>query len=123
MLFRSEADEYGTPLEEPSLFVDHSCVNTIREFNNYRAPSSVGRVLRNPREDAQKYDDHALDAIRYALMHIYKLGCTRRLGEVYTPHEFEGDVVNNDFGVTDSGLFVPTGADGGYFTMADLEHL
>jgi hypothetical protein len=79
-----EADEFGTPLEIPGLLVDHSCANTIREFNNYRAPSSAGRVLRNVREDAQKYDDHALDAIRYALMHIFKLGATARLGDLYS---------------------------------------
>jgi hypothetical protein len=28
-------------------------------------------------------DDHALDAIRYALIHIYKLGATTSLSEVY----------------------------------------
>jgi hypothetical protein len=112
-----ELDEYGTPKEEPRLFVDHSCVNTIREFNNYRAPSSVGRVLRNPREDAQKYDDHALDAIRYALMHLYKLGVRNsRLSDVYTIQSIE----------VEPGTFAPLLDGGGsqssgYFTMAELE--
>jgi hypothetical protein len=106
-----EADEYGTPLEEPRLFVDHSCINTIREFNNYRAPSSVGRVLRNPREDAQRYDDHALDAIRYALMHLYKLGAAHRLSEVYSPADLEP--ANGTFSMN---------SESGYFSMADLEN-
>jgi hypothetical protein len=70
-----EIDEYGTPLEAPKLFVDHSCADLIREFNNYKAPSPVmGRNPKNPRETASGIDDHALDALRYGLMHIYKLG-------------------------------------------------
>jgi hypothetical protein len=114
-------DEYGTPLEEPKLFVDHSCVNTIREFNNYRAPSSVGRVLRNPREDAQKYDDHTLDAIRYALMHIYKLGARHKLSDVYTMSSLATE--NTAFS-TVGGSVQAYGdtSHSGYFTMSDMEH-
>lgn len=68
-------DEYGTPKLEPWLFVDHSCENTIREFNNYRsAPKVTNRNETNLRESAQKYDDHALDALRYGMVHIFKLG-------------------------------------------------
>jgi hypothetical protein len=115
-----EADEYGTPLEAPKLFVDHSCVNTIREFNNYRAPSAVGRVLRNPREDAQKYDDHALDAIRYALMHIYKLGARSRLQDVYTAQDLS---TGDTFTVGTSGNTYSDDNTSGYFTMAALEHM
>jgi hypothetical protein len=80
------ADEYGTPLEAPSLYIDNSCTNTIREFNNYRAPD-VGKQVRNVREDARQYDNHALDAIRYALMHIFKLGATARLSDIYSHEE------------------------------------
>jgi hypothetical protein len=74
---------YAESLEQPSLFIDHSCKNTIREFNGYRAPSS--RLLVNPREAAQKFDDHALDALRYGLMHVFKLGCDTHLSDVYDP--------------------------------------
>lgn len=81
-----EADEYGTPLEEPGLFIDNSCVNTIREFNNYRAPNTSSD--RNPREDAQKFDDHALDALRYALMHLYVLGANTHLSDIYKSTDF-----------------------------------
>jgi hypothetical protein len=109
------SDEYGTPLEEPRLFVDHSCINTIKEFNNYRAPSTVGRVLRNPREDAQRYDDHALDAIRYALMHIYKLGCRSSLGDVYTLEDLA--TPTGTFAVGTSG----EESSGGYFSSSSLE--
>jgi hypothetical protein len=106
-----EADEYGTPLEEPKLFVDHSCVNTIKEFNNYRAPSAARTGnLRNLREAAQPFDDHALDAIRYALMHIYKLGCRSRLSDVYNLADLA--VATSTFA---------EGSSGGYFSMSSME--
>jgi len=76
------ADEFGTPVDVPWLVVDPSCANTIREFNNYRAIEAGGNRPRNPREDALKYDNHAMDAIRYGLMHIFKLGCTMSLASV-----------------------------------------
>lgn len=75
-------DEYGTPRQEPRLYIDHSCTNLIREFNNYRAPDTRPEI--NVREQAKKHDDHALDALRYGLMHIYKLGCNSRLSDIYT---------------------------------------
>lgn len=82
------ADEFGTPIHEPWLYVDHSCTNTIREFNNYRAPD-LGKGDRNLREAARPYDDHALDAIRYALMHVFKLGATHKLSEIYSLEELQ----------------------------------
>lgn len=83
-----QSDEYGTPVDEPWLFVDPSCGDLIREFNNYRAASAAsGSKPRNPREDAQKYDDHALDALRYGLMHIFKLGATMSLSSVVNASE------------------------------------
>jgi len=74
-------DEYGTPLQEPWLYIDPSCQNMIREFNNYRVANTRPEV--NPREAAKRFDDHALDALRYGLMHVFKLGCTHHLTEVY----------------------------------------
>jgi len=102
------SDEYGTPIEQPWLYIDPSCRNTIREFNNYRAPSAAGRVLRNVREDAQKYDDHALDAIRYAFMMLFKLGAGHKLSEIYTADELQSAAANA-FGSNDS-----------YFSSSDL---
>lgn len=77
-------DEFGTPIEEAWLMVDHSCVNLIREFNNYRAAPAIKD--RNPREAAYKSDDHALDALRYGLMHYFKLGATMHLSDVMDVH-------------------------------------
>jgi hypothetical protein len=81
-----DADEYGTPSEEPWLVVDYACVNTIREFNNYRAAAAPSQ--RNPREEAKKHDDHAMDALRYALMHLFELGATAHLADVYRPDDY-----------------------------------
>jgi len=77
------SDEYGTPVDEPWLYVDNGCADIIREFNNYRAAAPSSGKPRNAREDAQKYDDHALDALRYGLMHIFKLGATSSLTDIY----------------------------------------
>lgn len=77
-----DEDEFGTPIEQPWLQVDHSCVNLIREFNNYRTAEPGRGQERNAREDAQKFDDHALDALRYGMMHIFKLGATASLADV-----------------------------------------
>lgn len=82
------ADEYGTPLCEPKLFVDPSCVNTIREFSNYRAKEGARGL--NAREVARDVDDHCLDALRYALMHIFKLGARHHLEEVAGLMELTG---------------------------------
>jgi len=81
------ADEFGTPIDEPWLVVDPACANVIREFNNYRATETGGNKPRNPREDAMKYDNHAMDAIRYGLMHIFKLGATMSLSSVLSPND------------------------------------
>lgn len=95
--------EYAASLREPCLWVDPNCSNLIKEFNNYRAPSTRNEV--NVREAAQKYDDHALDALRYGMMHVFKLGVQTHLSEIYSDRDF-----------TEENL-----PDGGYFQSANLE--
>lgn len=73
-------DEYGGPIYGPAFFVDFKCADLIREFNNYKAPQSVKG--KNVQEIGLRQDDHALDAIRYGLMHIFKLGATYGLADV-----------------------------------------
>jgi len=99
-------DEFGTPILEPWMYIDPSCTNTIREFNNYRAPDT-GKGDRNLREDARQHDNHALDAIRYALMHIFKLGATHRLSELYDINDLRiaSDNIFDTTGTTSSGYF------------------
>jgi hypothetical protein len=77
-------DEYGTPApDRPRYHVDHSCVNVIKEHNNYRSKEPIKG--QNVPEFGVKMADHTIDAIRYALVHIYKLGATSSLADVYSP--------------------------------------
>lgn len=80
MMREEGEDEHGGPIYEPAFFVDFSCNNTIREFNNYKSPNSTNG--RNVQEIGLRQDDHTLDAIRYGLVHIYKLGATYHLSDV-----------------------------------------
>lgn len=76
----SVVDEYGTPAEdEPGLLVDFECVNTRREFNNYKG--KPGTKVKSPAELPQGIDDHTMDAIRYALMHLYRVGVAGSLSD------------------------------------------
>ena len=52
----------------PDLTVDPSCVNLIAEFESYRYPDGNRGNTDNP----VKENDHALDALRYALMELDK---------------------------------------------------
>lgn len=93
-------------------YVDFGCTNTIREFNNYRAPESRRDI--NQREAAQKYDDHALDAIRYGLVHIYDFGCTSHLSDIYNMADFSA--LGNR--APSSELMAgPSSDGGGFFTL------
>lgn len=75
-------DEYGTPAPDPvAYFIDPKCTNTIREHNNYRSKEPVKG--QNVPEMGQKVSDHTIDAIRYGLVHLYRLGVQRHLSEVY----------------------------------------
>jgi hypothetical protein len=97
---------YAKSLEEPALFVDYSCKDLIREFNNYRAPDN-GRGDTNIREAAQPFDDHALDALRYGLMHLFKLHVNTHLSDIYSQQDL---IPVNAQGHTD----IP---EGGYFQL------
>jgi hypothetical protein len=97
-------DEFGTPFEAPKLFISPNNKEIIREFNGYR--SKPGTNGRNAAEIADKIDDHCLDALRYALVHLYVLGVNRHLDEVYTP-----DVMEQSFETRPSGLEVPVSHD------------
>lgn len=104
-------DEYGAPFEKPKLYVDHSCVNVIREFNNYRSPESRGD--KNAREAAQPFDDHALDAIRYGLMHLFKLGAGSHLSDVLVSTEATSSLASP---VGNEPRRDSTGDEAGFFT-------
>jgi len=98
------SDEFGTPQYEPWLYVDHSCRNLIREFNNYRADTNRTSKPRNAKELGYKNDDHGLDALRYGLMHIFKLGVTMRLSDIYSPMDMQ-DIPETGYFVSDRMSF------------------
>jgi hypothetical protein len=61
----------------PHIFVFRDlCPNTIEEFPNYRMKPQNQENL-NRAEQASAFKDHALDAIRYLVMHLYVLGAGR----------------------------------------------
>jgi len=77
-------DEFGTPApDRPRYFVDHSCTNVIHEHNNYRSREAIKG--QNVPEFGNKVADHTIDAIRYGLLYIYKLGATSSLSDIYGP--------------------------------------
>ena len=76
-------DDFERPVEEPKYKVDFSCVEHIREMNNYRTRENLQAGKEHTAQGvAQTIDDHTLDAMRYALMHLYKLGAQHHLSEV-----------------------------------------
>ena len=81
-------DDWHTPEGEPvyerkfGLWVDPSCVNTIWEFQNYRVATPGVKTVGDPMEKPTKKDDHAMDALRYGIMHLYELGAGIRFSKV-----------------------------------------
>lgn len=53
---------------KPKLFVCSNCVNTIREFENYRYKDS-GSELRKAKDEPEKIFDDLMDAVRYVISH------------------------------------------------------
>jgi hypothetical protein len=93
-------------------YVDHSCVDFIREVNNYKTKEPVKG--NNVPEMGQKQDDHAMDAIRYGLMHLYKVGASYHLDDVYTPAQLESN--------PESPLWTPDSRlDAGFFTFSSTD--
>jgi hypothetical protein len=73
---------YGEPIYEPAFLVDHSCRDLIHEMNNYKAKESPKGT--NVPEMGQKIADHAIDALRYGLMHVFVLGVQHHLSDIYS---------------------------------------
>lgn len=71
----------------PSLFVLKGCLNTIFEFEQYRYPETKGDG--NDREEPLKLNDHAMDALRYALAAL-KRPAAVSLGREAEPGWYEG---------------------------------
>jgi hypothetical protein len=65
-------DKWGAPIEAPRYFVSWDCKDHIREMNNYRSTEPVKG--RNVPELGNKVEDHTIDAMRYGLLCLFKLG-------------------------------------------------
>lgn len=77
-------DEFGTPApDQPRFWVDYSCTHVIRENNNYRSKEPIKG--QNVPEFGTKMEDHTIDALRYALIYIFKLGAISSLADIYRP--------------------------------------
>lgn len=65
---------------QPHLFVDPSCVHTIREFGNYKweKPHTDDK---NSTNKPGRRNDHTMDALRYLVMHLNVLGGGSRLAD------------------------------------------
>jgi len=61
-------------LKNHSLLIDEKCVNLIREIESYRYEKDT--YGKNYSERPVKKDDHAVDALRYALMGVGEFGGT-----------------------------------------------
>lgn len=107
-------DEFGGPIYKPALYVDPSCRSVIKEFNNYKAPDSIKG--KNVQEIGLRQEDHAMDAIRYGIVHLYRLGANRHLSEVINVNE-RPYVDPHGSEMSHSDLGDPVGASG-YFTTA-----
>lgn len=98
-------DEYGTPQYEPSFFVDPGCRVVTKEFSNYRSKAPVKGA--NVPEFGNKVEDHTIDALRYALLCIFKIGCQNRLADVMNMPELSLQAATRrlaDAAVNDSAL-------------------
>lgn len=106
-----DQDEYGTPQYKPAFYVDFTCRNLISELDDYKAPGSVNG--KNVPEFGIRMQDHAIDALRYGLMHVFRLGAVYGLSEAMSDSYAPAPVLvlpgSHDF------QFNPPG-DGGFFT-------
>jgi hypothetical protein len=77
-------DENGVPIMRPRYHVDPNCVNHIQEMTEYKTKNNVGpNEFTGSGVVASGVQDHTIDAVRYALMHLYEVGVRHHLEEVY----------------------------------------
>ena len=77
---RESGDREDDSLPSVGLYVDSACEETIKEFMIYQMASTNSK--NDPVERPTKKNDHAMDALRYGLMHLFELGAVHHLDEV-----------------------------------------
>jgi hypothetical protein len=107
----------GEPIMRPKFFVDFSCGEMISEFNNYKSKNAPKG--RNAPELPAGVDDHCMDAIRYGLMHLFKLGAQYHLTDVAAENGLSSEGVPDDLSDVDSlGAAAEAGLTS-FFTTSD----
>ncbi len=66
------SDKWGAPIEAPRYYVAYSATEHIKELNNYRSKEPIKG--QNVPELGNRVEDHTIDAMRYALLCLFKLG-------------------------------------------------
>lgn len=109
-------DDYGDPIMRSKLYIDPSCTNTIKEFMNYKMAEPPRTGKSDAQEKPLKKNDHAMDALRYGLVHIYELGANYHLEDTMgSPSRAERGSVNREDDVVTMSLGSPTS---GLFTKS-----
>lgn len=85
-------DDFGAPILEPGYFVDPSCTNHIREIDNYRTKEPPPKGTNVP-EMGRNIEDHTLDAMRYALMHLFVIGANMHVDKGFWSQGIHNDVL------------------------------
>lgn len=119
-------DEYERPIAKPGLYVDPSCKNLIKEFHNYRTKENAKGIQAN--EVALRIDDHALDALRYGLYHLYELGAKHHLKEVVPSNTVDERLVayntEPEYAAAQAGRLSEVGSliesEKGYFVTSEM---
>ena len=79
-----DKDEYDRPIMGSRYHVDPSCVNHINEMTGYRAKKGISaNEFKGAGVVERNIPDHSIDAMRYGLMHLFKVGVQHHLDEVY----------------------------------------
>lgn len=92
------------------LHVHKSCVNTIAEFQSYRM-HQPRQEEENKQERARKFADHAMDALRYGIMHLFVLSAGRySLADVYEITDVASPEDGGIFTGGESSVFTAGGA-------------
>ena len=80
---RDHMTEEGLIVRRPKLFFHRRCLNLQSEIEVYkRKPKAVSKPDLNPDEKPYKAHDHALDALRMGLMHLFVIGVADSLSSL-----------------------------------------
>lgn len=96
---------------KPHLFVDPSCVNFINEINQYKTKAPPAQNKTDPKDEPNKKNDHAMDALRYFIMHKFVLGADAHLTPDMVLEPQSDNPLDNDEYLVGKGIFTMDGVD------------